>query len=379
MADITTTTSTTATKIETPVTPRFETESGDRWLRIRPSTANAAMVPPPVLVRSDTRYDTDSPHLVVPPATPASASAVGLCHVYLHGTGCSPTEANVASWLLSVTGDRGVATIALSYQFGPYADKERNELLDARTGGDNAKTQEALRAYHADTVYGGESSGLVQVSPCNSIMGRLVSLLRYLRETRPASEDWGSFLRGDGIASERFVFSGHSQGSGHACFVAKELPLKKAVLFSGPQEHLGTSASSPTTPSTSWLDGAFATNYVVALMHQDEEGTADLIRGNWLRIAPLQGHSVGRVLDVRTATASTSAAVAPFTRGDRMFVSTVAPAAPWDACGGRPNHMSMVSDRNTPTVLGPGGEVRALYYDLIWSYLFLHDMLPSKL
>ena len=96
--------------------PRFVDESPDRWLRIRPSVTNPTMHPhPPILIRGTIAFDTDSPHLVIPPDTLNTGHCGEVCHVYLNGTGCNPTESNVASWFTSVTGDRGIATIALRY------------------------------------------------------------------------------------------------------------------------------------------------------------------------------------------------------------------------------------------------------------------------
>ena len=96
--------------------PRFVDESPERWLRIRPSVANPTMQHPPILVRGTTAFDTDSPHMVIPPDTSNTVPSCGdICHVYLNGTGCNPTESNVASWWTSVTGERGIATIALRY------------------------------------------------------------------------------------------------------------------------------------------------------------------------------------------------------------------------------------------------------------------------
>ena len=95
--------------------PRFVEESPERWLRIRPSIANPTMKYPPILLRGTIGFDTDSPHLVIPPDTMNTETCGRVIHVYLNGTGCNPTESNVASWLVSVTGDRGIATIALRY------------------------------------------------------------------------------------------------------------------------------------------------------------------------------------------------------------------------------------------------------------------------
>ena len=119
--------------------------------------------------------------------------------------------------------------------------------------GDNEGIQEALHCFHQDVIVGGSSSCIVNVTPCNSIEGRLVALISYLSHTRPRDEQWSSFLRDNNhIVTEKFMFSGHSQGSGHVCAIAKMWSLKKAVLISGPQEHLVMPpVASATTTTTS--------------------------------------------------------------------------------------------------------------------------------
>ena len=266
--------------------------------------------------------------------------------------------------------------------------------------GDNEEIQEGLRCFHEDVITGGSSSGIVNVTQCNSVEGRLVGLLRYLSRTRPQEEQWSAFLLdNEHIVTDKFVFSGHSQGSGHVCAIAKMWSLKKAVLLSGPQEYLvmtptttqhdNNSDSTTTTMvvgsicdgSSSWLDGPYATEYITAFMHQNEEQTADLIRANWKRIAPLQDNGNGRVRSINADTVPSS-----FTSGDRMFSSTIVPVA-GDPCGGRPNHMSTVSDRNTPVTVeldiddsnnntGNERKLVPVYYDLIWTHLLLQDIVP---
>ena len=275
--------------------------------------------------------------------------------------------------------------------------------------GDNERVQEALHCFHRDIIVGGSSSGIVNVTQCNSIEGRLVALLRYLSQTRPPEEQWTAFLHdNDQIVTDKFVFSGHSQGSGHVCAIAKMWSLRKAVLLSGPQEHLVMAPATTTTTTTphvnndndnsttivveaecddgesSWLDGPYATEYITALMHVNEEQTADLIRDNWKRIAPLQNNGNGRIVSINADTLPSL-----FASGDRMFSSTIAPVS-GDSCGGRPNHMSMVSDRNTPVTVkiddgdsnnntGSERKLVPVYYDLIWTHLLLQDIAPMQL
>jgi hypothetical protein len=454
----------------------------DRWLSIRPTTANPSMSTPPILLRrgaedKTVKYDTDSPHLVAPPT--GSADCNNMCHVYLCGTGCNPTENNAATWWLSTTADRGVATIGLSYQWGPYTDTERNIKCYEESGGRNSTTQVMLGCYHSDIIFGGDDSGLVDVTSCNSIEGRLMSLIKYLMETRPVSEGWGKYLSPIGstmeeINYEKFIFSGHSQGAGHVCFLAKHAKLGRAVFLSGPQEYIPqadqlliteAAAYLPSSPEhktraevalataavsnrNSWLDGSYATQDIRAFMHIEEEYTADLIRRNWSRISPIALHYEKGYTDIEDSEGSSgsfSAEPSSCTNGFlnslenslslfdacrrntkeeyeihqddcleyinavdkktfhcntmvdgtgesfRTFFSRIAPSAPSDLCGGRPNHNSTVSDRNTPILITHKSKVPPIlhksllqhsdnyshsefvavpiYYSSIWSHL----------
>ena len=291
-----------------------------RWLKIRPSATYATTVSPPELWRQGSRgvltsFDADSPHLVAPFTCIGSAPESHTCHVYICGTGCNPTENSSTTWWLSTTADRGCATIGLSYEWGPLSDLERNNVCRERVDGDNNGIQDMLSKYHSDIIYGGSESGLVDVDRCNSIVGRLTALLRYLLKTRPEEERWENFLLSgvggtrnslsdDGeISFNNFIFSGHSQGSGHVCYLAKHVRIARAILISGPQEYLeiepeplsdnrneGVShedSRAQTGSSSSWLDGIYATQDIRAFMHYEEEFTADLIRQNWSSIEPI--------------------------------------------------------------------------------------------
>ena len=387
-----------------------------KWLRVSPTEANPTMTQPPILRRRsngiEILYDCDTPHLIIPPIiTNDINNKVDYCHVYICGTGCNPTTDNTATWLLSVTGDVGIASIALSYCWGAYSDQERNDILFEKCNGDNDSIQKLLEAYHSDVLYGGNESGLVDVTDCNSIIGRLSSLIKYLSETRPVEENWKQFLSDIDISTvtnstnktknlilEQIVFSGHSQGSGHVCALAQQCKLARAVLLSGPQEFIpyvlpssllvdtillynkeqdkneasdNVSTSIDEVSISSWLDQPFATVDVMGFMHAHEEITEDLMRSNWSRIAPLHkdndiylnvdkllqsitNSSINKVNIISESSCNNPELPLCIHRRNvnyRMVYSLITPSAVWDKCGGRPNHVSIVTDRNTPTLI----------------------------
>lgn len=65
----------------------------------------------------------------------------------------------------------------------------------------------------------------------DSVVGRLVSLLRYLDAQNP-NENWSQYLDGDQPRWSRIVVSGQSQGAGMAAYIAKEQVVNRVVLFS---------------------------------------------------------------------------------------------------------------------------------------------------
>lgn len=108
-------------------------------------------------------------------------------------------------------------------------------------------------------------SDLVDVDATNSISGRLVALLQHLGAEDPY---WNQFLVADPSspyhgnqaeparpAWDAITISGHSQGSGHAAFLAMSTPIRRVVVFSGPNDNnAGTPATWITSPSATPLD-----------------------------------------------------------------------------------------------------------------------------
>lgn len=80
---------------------------------------------------------------------------------------------------------------------------------------------------------GEDSSPLVVVDAGNSIRARLTALLTYLAATYP-NEGWGQFVAAGQPNWSLITVAGHSQGAGHAAYMAKLYSLDRAVMFSAP-------------------------------------------------------------------------------------------------------------------------------------------------
>lgn len=103
----------------------------------------------------------------------------------------------------------------------------------------------------------------------NSIEGRLKSLLSYLDSHFP-DEEWGQYLDSDGeILWSSVIIAGHSQGAGHAFYIAKNHRVDHAVSFSWVDVRNGSLAPWLTEPfSETPPDGYYL------FWHQDDTTVA---------------------------------------------------------------------------------------------------------
>ena len=116
-------------------------------------------------------------------------------------------------------------------------------------------------------IIAGGSSRHITVSRADSIENRLLKLLLYLQQNRPA-EEWGQFLTSEGgIRWEAFVLAGQSQGGGHAALLAMQHPVARVVCFGSPKDYSLASGR-----PAAWLSAKSATpaTRFFALNHQQD-------------------------------------------------------------------------------------------------------------
>jgi dienelactone hydrolase len=84
----------------------------------------------------------------------------------------------------------------------------------------------------------------IQVDTNNCIRTRLYRLLRYLSVQYP-TQNWSQYLSGNDINWGAVIIAGHSQGGGHALYIAKKVQVHRAVSFCSMDWNtvLGTHAS----------------------------------------------------------------------------------------------------------------------------------------
>lgn len=94
----------------------------------------------------------------------------------------------------------------------------------------------AFDKFRQEICFGTQVSPAVNVDSLNSIYTRAVKLLQYLSQM--SSHNWGQYLsQGDSLAWEKIVVGGHSQGSGHACYLGKFFPVERVVMLAGPNDY----------------------------------------------------------------------------------------------------------------------------------------------
>ena len=121
--------------------------------------------------------------------------------------------------------------------------------------------------YHEEVIFGGTQSDLVKVSASNSINNRILKLLQYLHKLNP-NNGWGQFYEGSELEYSKFVLSGHSQGGGHAAYLAQKYSVDRVVMFSSPNDY-SDAADQP----ASWCRNDFATevNRFYSLVHKRDD------------------------------------------------------------------------------------------------------------
>ena len=166
--------------------------------------------------------------------------------IFLPGTTGMPHN---ALRFLRVVAAQGYRVIGLEYNDIPA-------VLQLCSRNQPPGCSEAVRAKR---VFGEDTTRLVDNTPAESIVNRLVKLLRYLDQHDPA-QNWGSYLNGGEPDWSRIVVSGLSQGAGMAAYIAKHRRVARVVLFSSPWDDYGASRtlapwiSQPSeTPAERWF------------------------------------------------------------------------------------------------------------------------------
>ena len=91
----------------------------------------------------------------------------------------------------------------------------------------------AFDEYRQELCYGTPISAAVSVDSLNSIKTRFYNLLTYLNTNYP-TQNWDDYLISNtSINWTNIIVAGHSQGAGHAAYLAKSNSVERVLMFSG--------------------------------------------------------------------------------------------------------------------------------------------------
>ncbi|MDX2361671.1 MAG: T9SS type A sorting domain-containing protein [Crocinitomicaceae bacterium] len=143
--------------------------------------------------------------------------------LWIGGTGSNPTQYPA---LMDDAADLGYHVINLSYP---------NEVTANSLNAD--PDLYVFDKFRQEICFGTPGSDAVDVDTLNSIYTRFVKLITYLEANSP-TENWSQFFLAPGVIDwSKVATGGHSQGAGHAAYLAKVFPVNRALMFSGPNDY----------------------------------------------------------------------------------------------------------------------------------------------
>jgi predicted esterase len=185
----------------------------------------------------------DEPHYVV---FDRDANPQAQLVVFMPGTDGKPSN---AAQLLGIVANQGYRVIGLEYNDEPAVVQvcPRNP------------SPACSAHFRQERIFGDDKAAVVDNSPAESIVNRLVKLLVYLSQ-HDDKDIWGSYIIDGQPDWSRIVVSGLSQGAGMAAYIAKKEEVARVVLFSSPWDFIGSSRelapwiSAPSaTPPERWF------------------------------------------------------------------------------------------------------------------------------
>ena len=206
-----------------------------------------------------------SPHIAINPFS--TVAAKNRLFVMLPGTTAVPRTYQ----LVVRTGPpRGYHAIGLNY---PNDDTIVSQCANSSEPDCNGKARR-------EVITGEDVSPVVSVNAANSITERLVALLNYLDAAYPA-EGWGQFVSAGQPRWDAITVAGHSQGGGHASYLAKLARLDRVVMFSAPGDPSVAGQPLPwlSFPNVTPVDRQYGLSHTA-----DTQAMYPVVTNNWATI-----------------------------------------------------------------------------------------------
>lgn len=166
-----------------------------------------------------TTFTTDSHYVYLN----TTVAAKNILVVHLPGSFGEPKRATLFG---SLAANLGFHSIGLMYPNVPTVGSFCTNSADV----------DCFEDVRREIVEGVDYSADIAIAPAEGIINRVQKLLVYLNTTYP-TENWGQYLDvNNNPVYSKIIFSGHSQGGGHAALIAKFYPLKRAICFSSPKD-----------------------------------------------------------------------------------------------------------------------------------------------
>lgn len=167
-------------------------------------------------------------------------------------------------------GEHGMAARACELGFVAVAPMYENRDMARAVCGDDGPCYEAFHVEITDG--GGGAPDPVDVDADDSIRSRVATLLEHLATAR--GEPWTTVR--DRLAADDWssvVLAGHSQGAGHAAYLAREESAERMILLAGPSDRVASGM--PSHAPAPWI-AALATTPLrttlrLAYMHDDDD------------------------------------------------------------------------------------------------------------
>lgn len=192
-----------------------------------------------------------------------------------------------------------------------------------------------------------QTSG-VTVDTNNCIKNRTYKLLVYLQQKYP-TQNWSQFITNGQVNWSKIVIAGHSQGGGHAFYIAKKVAVDKAICFSSIDWNsaLNTSAAWVTQTGLTPVSKFYSFN-----------GTSDEIF-NYTNVQT-QLSDMG----ILGSPVSIDSNAPPYTTSHRLITS----ATPAISIAPFPNHNLTCLDMSVPKTSLTSGTVTIAFIN-VWNYL----------
>ncbi len=168
-------------------------------------------------------------HYAASPALPIR----GRLLLFFPGTGAS---ASMYSQMLHRAAENGQHVIGLSYI------NQASVNYQYCPGQLNSSCSEDVRR---EILFGEDRSPLLAVNVANGALHRTIALLQHLHQQYP-QEGWDAYLDDGNLRWQNVVVAGHSQGGGHAAYLATRFLVARAVLLSATEPAAWTSHASAT-------------------------------------------------------------------------------------------------------------------------------------